>query len=57
MKENDCIRLGLASSLRSQAGATFDVRGIFQTICSCTHGYAIGYVLEIKKYCVAEKGE
>ena len=44
--ETACIRLGSASNDGSQAGATFDVNGIFQNICACTHGYAIGNILE-----------
>ena len=41
-----CRRLGSASIAHSQAGMTFDPNGIFQTVCACTHGYAIGNILE-----------
>lgn len=41
-----CLRLGSASNDGSQAGATFDVNGVFQCVAACTHGYAIGNILE-----------
>lgn len=45
-----CVRrLGSASSDGSQSGSTFDTNGIFQNICACTHGYAIGNILEQSK--------
>ena len=40
-----CHRLGSASNDGSQAGATFLPDEIFQNICACTHGYAIGNIL------------
>ena len=44
-----CIRVGNASSKGSQAGFVFHPDGIFQTVCACTHGYAIGNILEDKR--------
>lgn len=41
-----CHRVGSASNKGSQAGATFDIEGLFQNICACTHGYAIGNIIE-----------
>ncbi len=38
-------RVGQASVAGSQAGMVYHVTGIAPTICACTHGYAIGYVL------------
>ena len=45
--EGNIIRLGNASSYKkSQAGIIISTKGISMTICACTHGYAIGYILE-----------
>ena len=44
-----CIRVGNASSKGSQAGVVLHPDGIFQTVCACTHGYAIGNILEVDK--------
>lgn len=40
------ISLGNASTNNSQAGKIYSIDGIFPTICACTHGYAIGYILD-----------
>ena len=40
------ITVGQASNKNSQGGKIYSVEGIFPTICACTHGYAIGYILE-----------
>lgn len=40
-----CYCYGSASNEGSQAGKTFDVNGLFQNVCACTHGYAIGNIL------------
>ena len=40
-----CLRVGQASSDGSQAGMTFSPDGVFQTVCACTHGYAIGNII------------
>ena len=45
--EGNIIRLGNVSSYKkSQAGIVISTKGISMTICACTHGYAIGYILE-----------
>ena len=46
--EKKIIRIGQASNEGSQAGAVVSRGGCSFTICACTHGYAIGYVL--RKY-------
>lgn len=44
------IKLGCASEYEhSQAGTVIDVGGISFTLCACTHGYAMGYILEIEE--------
>lgn len=43
---NKIKEIGQASSSGSQAGKVYSSQGIFPTICSCTHGYAIGNILE-----------
>lgn len=47
MNNDKCriISLGNASTNNSQAGKVYSVNGLFPTICACTHGYAIGYIL------------
>lgn len=40
------ISLGNVSTNNSQAGKIYSIDGIFPTICACTHGYAIGYILD-----------
>lgn len=40
------ISLGNASTNNSQAGKIYSIDGVFPTICACTHGYAIGYILD-----------
>lgn len=42
-----CRSFGSASNEGSQAGKTFDINGIFQNVCACTHGYAIGNILVV----------
>lgn len=39
------ISVGNASTNNSQAGKIYSIDGLFPTICACTHGYAIGYIL------------
>ena len=46
--EKKIIRIGQASNEGSQAGVVISRGGCSFTICACTHGYAIGYVL--RKY-------
>lgn len=46
--ERKIIRLGQASSERSQAGYVYKRTGMFVTLIAGTHGYAMGYVL--RKY-------
>ena len=40
------ISVGQVSSDGSQSGKVYDTNGVFPTICACTHGYAIGNILE-----------
>jgi len=47
-KSKKIIRIGQASVDGSQAGTVVFRGGCSTTICACTHGYAIGYVL--RKY-------
>lgn len=43
------IRLGNTSTYKtSECNMVYDVGGVFPTICACTHGYAIGYILEVR---------
>ena len=44
------ISIGNASTGNSQAGKIYSINGIFTTICACTHGYAIGYILDDTKF-------
>jgi len=46
--EKKIIRIGQASVDGSQGGTVVNKKGCFMTICACTHGYEIGYVL--RKY-------
>ena len=39
------IRVGNVSTGKSQAGMVYGIDGVFPTLCTCTHGYAIGYIL------------
>lgn len=39
------ISLGNASTKDSQAGKIYSINGLFPTVCACTHGYAIGYIM------------
>jgi DNA (cytosine-5)-methyltransferase 1 len=48
------IKIGQTSTENSQAGKVYDSKGISPTICSGTHGYAMGYIQE--PYCVAMRG-
>ena len=41
----EIIRIGNVSTEKSQAGTVYSTDGIFPTLCACTHGYAIGYIL------------
>lgn len=45
---NELIRVGQVSNKGSQAGMVYDSEGLFPTICACTHGYAIGNILDYK---------
>ena len=41
----EIIRVGNVSTGKSQAGMVYGIDGVFPTVCACTHGYAIGYIL------------
>lgn len=45
---NEIIRCGQVSKKGSQAGMVYDSEGLFPTVCACTHGYAIGNILDNK---------
>lgn len=45
---NKIIRVGQVSNKGSQAGMVYDSEGLFPTVCACTHGYAIGNILDDK---------
>lgn len=45
---NEIIRCGQVSNKGSQAGMVYDPEGLFPTVCACTHGYAIGNILDNK---------
>ena len=42
------IRVGQVSNQGSQSGMVYDTNGLFPTLCACTHGYAMGNILEYK---------
>ena len=41
---NDTVKAGQISSKGSQSGTVYNERGISQTLCACTHGYAMGNI-------------
>lgn len=43
---NELISVGQVSNKGSQAGKVYSTEGLFPTVCACTHGYAIGNILE-----------
>ena len=45
---NEIIRVGQISNKGSQAGMVYNSEGLFPTVCACTHGYAIGNILDNK---------
>ena len=45
LEQSKIIPVGQISSEGSQSGKVYDSDGVSQTICACTHGYAIGNVL------------
>lgn len=45
---NEIIRCGQVSNKGSQVGMGCDAEGLFPTVCACTHGYAIGNILDNK---------
>lgn len=40
------IRVGQVSNQGSQSGMVYDPNGLFPTVCACTHGYAMGNIIE-----------
>ena len=40
------IRVGQVSNQGSQSGMVYDTNGLFPTVCACTHGYAMGNIIE-----------
>lgn len=42
-------KLGNVSFNNSQAGMVYSIDGLFPTVCSGTHGYAMGYILITNK--------
>lgn len=43
---NKIISIGQVSNEGSQAGKVYSPEGVSQTICACTHGYAIGNIFD-----------
>ena len=54
-KAKKVISVGQVSVDGSQGGMVYSEAGIAQTLCACTHGYAIGYVL--KEVCNENKAD
>ncbi len=46
LESNNITVVGQISNDGSQAGKVYDTEGVFPTVCACTHGYAIGNILE-----------
>lgn len=46
--KNSVIKLGQAHACESQSGIVYKSGGVSPTIISGTHGYAIGYILEVQ---------
>lgn len=44
-KNTNIISLGQVSNDGSQAGKVYSIYGNFPTLCACTHGYALGYIM------------
>lgn len=53
---NKVTRIGQVSSIGSQAGMVYLDTGLFPTVCACTHGYAIGNILETNNINNKERG-
>lgn len=49
LESNSINVVGQISNDGSQAGKVYNMEGVFPTICACTHGYAIGNILEDNK--------
>ena len=45
MTEKQILKIGQISVPGSQAGQVYGEGGVSPTICACTHGYAIGYIV------------
>lgn len=43
------IKVGQVSNQGSQSGMVYDTNGLFPTVCACTHGYAMGNIVEYIK--------
>ncbi|RKI83826.1 DNA (cytosine-5-)-methyltransferase [bacterium 1xD42-87] len=43
---NKILAIGQVSNEGSQAGKVYSMEGVSQTICACTHGYAIGNIFD-----------
>lgn len=43
--KTNIISVGQVSNDGSQAGKVYSVHGNFPTLCACTHGYALGYIM------------
>lgn len=43
------IKVGQVSNQGSQSGMVYDTSGLFSTVCACTHGYAMGNIVEYIK--------
>ena len=51
------IKVGQVSNEGSQSGSVYSTVGLFPTVCACTHGYAIGNIMEIKSVDMSKSRE
>lgn len=54
---NRIIKVGQVSNEGSQSGSVYSTVGLFPTVCACTHGYAIGNIMEIKSVDMSKSRE
>lgn len=43
--KTNIVSVGQVSNDGSQSGKVYSIHGNFPTICACTHGYALGYIM------------
>ena len=54
---NKIIKVGQVSNKGSQSGSAYSTVGLFPTVCACTHGYAMGNIMEIKSVDMSKSRE